>query len=152
MASDSIRLIVRVSPNDFESAADEAVGQLRDVLSSDQVQELKTFLAGIDVQAIEEVRNELVDELTRLLELTGEQIESLRPMISEELAKRGELLSRFTADAGESFETFKQDYEALAEQTRIRLNEVLDSEQLKILQQHQDELGERIRSKLFPEG
>ena len=137
---------------DLEKASEEAKDKLDEALNSEQVRELKAYLKKLDEEALEEARREIVDDLARFLELTGEQVRELEPVIKEQLAKLGDLLSRFAKDSGRVLEEFRKDYEALSRETRKRLDKALDLSQLEKLEKRLEETGEKTRKKLFPGG
>ncbi len=137
---------------EFDNAAQRVQEQLQDALDSGQMQELRAYLERLDAEALESIRQALLEEMTNALELTQEQIEKLRPILLENLERLSELLRRFAAQTEKSFADFKRDYEQLQEQTRRRLEESLDTTQLEAFEKRQEELRERIRALVFGEG
>ncbi len=137
---------------ELRASAAEAEARLNDALNSEQIQELKRFLAGLDEEAIEAAREAIVEELTKILELTQEQLERLRPILKEDLTKLSELLSRFARQTEKSFEQFQRDFEALRRESRRKLEDALDADQWQALERHYQELEERIRKAFFTEG
>jgi hypothetical protein len=135
---------------DLEKASEEAKDKLDEALNSEQVTELKAFLEKLDEEALEEARREIIADLERFLELTGEQVRELEPVIREQLEKLSDLLSRFMKDSGRALEEFRRDYEDLSRETKKRLEKALDPSQLEKLEKHLEETGEKIQGKLFP--
>jgi DNA repair exonuclease SbcCD ATPase subunit len=137
---------------ELEAASEEAGKQLEAALNSDQVKELKAYLARLDKEALEEVRNELVKEMTALLELSEKQVRELEPILKEQLDKMSDLLGRFAKDTGKAYEEFRKEYGKVAEETQKRLEKALDKAQLEKLEKRLEETREKIHKKLFPGG
>ncbi len=137
---------------EFDIAAQRVQEQLQDALDGQEMQELRGYLERLDAEALESIRQALLEEMTNALELTQEQIEKLRPVLLENLERLSELLRRFAAQTEKSFADFRRDYEQLQEQTRRRLEESLDADQIEAFEKRQEELRERIRALVFGEG
>jgi hypothetical protein len=126
--------------------------QLADALDSEQVQSLQSSLARLEDDAGEVIRFAVIERVSERLGVTPGQAAQLRPMLRENLVELSELLSRFAAESGKSFEEFRVAYDALHETLRVRLSSVLDADQLKALDALRDELVERIRNASFANG
>lgn len=129
--------------------ADEVRDVLQDVLDSEQMQEFEVFLANLDEEALEAVRNSLVERLAAALGLREEQVGKLKPILRRHVEQLGLLLGRFVKGSDRSFEDFKVEYDALRATTHNKLKDVLDPEQMDDLTRHQEEISERIRSLMF---
>jgi hypothetical protein len=136
---------------EMEAASEQARQELEKALNSEQVQELKAFLNKLDKDAIKAVYQELLDELTKLLALTQEQIEKIGPVIKQALEKQAELLRRFAQDTGKKFEQFRKEYEALSADTQRKLKDTLDSGQLEKMDKHMEDIKDKIQDKVFKE-
>ncbi len=134
---------------ELSAATEQAEAKLQEALNSEQMQELKDYLGKVDKQAIEQARQELINELTEMMELSAEQIEKIKPVLQDTIDKQSELLRRFVADTERSFDEFRKEYEALGQDTQRRLQEFLDSEQMEKLKKRLEEIRENIRSKVF---
>ena len=126
--------------------------QLAAALDSEQVQSLQSSLARLEDDAGEVIRFAVIERVSERLGVTPGQAAQLRPMLRENLVELSELLSRFAAESGKSFEEFRVAYDALHETLRVRLSSVLDTDQLKALDALRDELVERIRNASFANG
>ena len=133
----------------LDTASAETTAKLKEALSSDEMTKLREYLSKIDKDAIASIRDQLVAELEELLKLTEGQIEKLRPVLEDAFDRLGEMLDRLAREGTQSLENFKKEYESLNLDLKQKLGEVLDGEQLKSLEMHREELGERIGSALF---
>lgn len=136
----------------LEAASEKAEKQLKEVLNSEQVKELKAYLGKLDKEALEEVREGLVEEMTALLELSGKQVAELKPILEEQFDRMSALLAGFAKDTGRAYEEFRKEYAAIAWETRNRLEKALDPAQLEKLEKRMEETREKIHKKLFPDG
>jgi hypothetical protein len=144
---------------DSESLAEQLAPLVEDVkakfahaLKSEQMQTLQGALARLEDDAVEVIRFAVIERVSERLGVTPGQAGQLRPMLRENLVELSELLSRFAAESGRSFEEFKVAYDELQETLRARLRNVLDADQLKALDALRDELVERIRNASFANG
>ena len=134
---------------DLEKASYEAQKKLEQVLESEEIEEVKSFLAGLDKDAIEEARNSIVDHLTEILELTQDQISALAPVIKKDMEKRSELLKSYMNDMERDFNRFSGELEELGKESAQRFEELLNSDQLRKLEDQMEEIKERIRTEIF---
>jgi coenzyme F420-reducing hydrogenase alpha subunit len=134
---------------DLEKASEEAQKKLEQVLASEEIEKVKSFLAGIDKDAIEEARNSIVDHLTEILELTQDQISAITPVIKKDIEKRSELLKSYMNDLERDFDRFSEELEKLGKESARQFEELLSSDQLKKLEHEMKEIKERIRTEIF---
>jgi len=134
---------------DLAPLAAEARSALKQVLDSDQWEAFDAFLASLNEEALEAIRNSLVERLAATLELREDQTEKLKPVLRQHVEKLGALLSGVVSGSGTSFEAFAAEYAELRSETRGKLKDVLDADQLRILMVRLDEIRQRIRSLLF---
>lgn len=134
---------------DLEPVAEEARTLLKDILDNEQVQELEALLANLDEEIVDAVRTALVDRLSDALALTGEQRVELRPILRQHIEQVGLLLGAFVNNPDRSVTKFKVDYNALQSNTQMKLQRILDTNQLEALTKHQDNVREKIQSVLF---
>ena len=133
----------------LDAASKEAEAKLEEALNSEEIQELKAFLGKIDKEAINQIRQDLVTELTDFLKLTENQIMELKPVLEEGINELGEMLSQLAKEGNKSLEEFKSRYEKLNKEFDLKIKDALDSDQIKSLDKHQDELREKIKSTLY---
>lgn len=135
----------------LNAASLDAEREIRAFLDSEQYQELRAFLLALDGDAVASVRNELVKQITELLELSRAQIDQLTPIIEDGLRQQGEILQRYAREGEALAQRFKRDYDELAGEMKKRLEESLDSEQIQKLEERQDEIRREMLQKLLPE-
>ncbi len=132
----------------YSKATEEAGDKLRDVLESDEVEQLKSFLAELDEDAIREARDRLSEQLTELLELSKDQIDDIKPLLSEMLEDLGKVLHNHMKDAESSFEKFRDDFEKEGKKRRERFEEILDSDQIRKFEDQIESFKESVRNEL----
>ncbi len=133
----------------LEAAAEEALARLTDILTNEQLKKLKALFKKLNETTLEQIRDALVEELMKFLELKRDQFKRLRPIFREELRKRSELLNNFKNAPGRSFDDFKGAYQALQDETLQRLRDGLDTAQINALKERQTELRGIIRAVYF---
>lgn len=135
----------------LDATSAEAKRNLEEALNSDQVKELKAYLASIDEEAIKEAREKLLNELTKQLELTADQLEKLKPILRDYMVQASELLKQFSKEGSRAFDEYHEKSELLAKDMKGRLQEALDSKQMKELEKQLKEVSEKIKEKVFSE-
>lgn len=133
----------------LDTATREAEAQLKDALSSEEMQKLKDYLGSIDRDAIASIQQSLVEELEKLLKLTEEQIAKLKPVLENAFKQLSDLLERLAREGNKTLDQFKREYKTLNTDLKQKMAETLDGEQLKTLDTHRDELREGIGEALF---
>jgi uncharacterized phage infection (PIP) family protein YhgE len=134
---------------EMSQASERLKKDLEQSLNSEQVQELKAYLEGLDRQAVEDATRKLLDELTVLLALTASQIEELKPVLRDYLDRASALLQEFIRDSSRTFEEYRREYEAAARELRDQLNDTLDSMQMEKLDRRLDEIKEKVHDQVF---
>jgi hypothetical protein len=121
--------------------AGTAETRLTEFLDSQQMAEIKRYLAELTTKVVETVREVLFDQIATFLDLTPQQIERFRPIFREEATRWSSLLDRFRV----TFEEFRSDFEALQKETRQKLEGILTDDQMRTLSETQQILREKIR-------
>lgn len=134
---------------EMSQASERLRKDLEQSLNSEQAQELKAYLEGLDRQAVEDATRKLLDELTVLLALTASQIEELKPVLRDYLDRASALLQEFIRDSSRTFEEYRREYEAAARELRDQLNDTLDSMQMEKLDRRLDEIKEKVHDQVF---
>ena len=135
----------------LDATSAEAKRNLEEALNSDQVKELKAYLASIDEEAIKEAREKLLKELTKQLELTADQLEKLKPILRDYMVQASELLKQFSKEGSRAFDEYGEKSELLAKDMKDRLQEALDSKQMMELEKQLKDVSEKIKEKVFSE-
>lgn len=133
----------------LDAASDEAKRNLEKALNSDEIMQLKNFLASIDEEAIRDARERLLDELTRQLELTADQLDKLKPILRDYMTQASELLEQFTKGGKRTFEEYREKYDVLANDAKESTKDILNSDQMKKLEEQLIETRDRIKEKVF---
>lgn len=133
----------------LDAASAEARSNLEKALNSEQVQELKAFLASVDEKAIREAREKLLTELTKQLELTAEQLEKLKPILRDYMVQASELLKQVSKDSSDAFKEYSNKYELLAKDAESHMKDILDSEQMAKLKNQIDYIRHKVNEKVF---
>ena len=132
----------------LDAASKEAEEKLKQALSGDEMEKLKTYLKSIDQEAINQIKDSLVDELSKLLLLTQDQIGKLRPILIDSFDKLGAMLDRLASQGKKGLEAFKQNFDHINNELKNRVSEVLSSDQLKKLDANREELRQKLRAEL----
>ena len=133
----------------LNAASVEAKSNLEKALNSEQVQELKAFLTSIDEEAIREAREKLLNELTKQLELTAEQLEKLKPILRDYMVQASELLKQVSKDSTDAFNEYSEKYQLLANDAEARMKDILDSEQMNKLKKQIEDVRNKVNEKVF---
>jgi hypothetical protein len=136
-------------PRRFAAAAEQSQVQLNEFLTREQVEKITNFLEELHQATIAQIRNALIENLARILRLSRDQIERLRPIFSNEIQKRSRLLSNLATAPDMSFEDFMTHFEALQEEMRQRASEVLDPDQVRALEKLQHQLRKFVQKAYF---
>ncbi|MDJ0956537.1 MAG: hypothetical protein QNI91_06760 [Arenicellales bacterium] len=132
----------------LDAASKEAEAQLKEALSSEEMQQLKDYLNKIDAEAINQIRDELVAQLSEFLKLTEEQIAKVKPILEDSFNQLGELLDQLVREGGKSLEKFKSQFDQLNEELKQKLRDNLNPEQIKSLDTNREELRQNIKQAL----
>lgn len=139
---------------EFQSLSKEVDGvidttkkELDQYLSSEEFKQLETFWDKLNNDTVGTIRDLLVDELAKRLDLSSDQIKKAYPILKEDMMKQGELLKQVLDQGTMSFQEFKQEDATLWQETKKRLGTVLTPQQLKEFDKwQQDVLGEIDKS------
>lgn len=136
--------------DEIESTVDDLKGELDDVLSDENIKNLESFLDGLDEQALESIKDGILEDLKEQLELTEDQVDKAIPILKSEIDKRGKMLEQFLTDKKKGFKDFKKQSAGLLQETLKSLDDVLTADQLKEFKEFGREAQKRIRD-LFKE-
>lgn len=118
-------------------------------LNSQEMQKLKDYLSKIDKEAIEEVKQLLVAELTEVLALTEVQLQNLKPVLEESMDKLVEITAELAKKGSDSWAEFKHQYEQLSREMKEKIKDHLNGEQMNKLKKYNEEKQEKIHQVLF---
>ena len=133
----------------LREASESAIDQLDEVMSSDEVKELQSFLQQLDEDAVQESMSRIGAQLSEFLELTGDQLAELKPLVEEFIQQQSEVLQEFLKNSEKDFAKFRKELEKSGESVKQRMGDILSEEQKDKLRKHEEDISERIRSEIF---
>lgn len=108
--------------------------QLTQIVKGDRAEELKHLIKEFEDNSVEIIRFITVQQISKQLEMTPEQLNQLRPVLRENMATLSELIADFTtAGTTRSFEDFQADYNILWDLLRPKIAVTLSTEQIEKL-------------------
>lgn len=134
---------------EYEAASRASSEKFRQLLESDQVTELKGYLSGLDKEAINEARDQLVTEFAEMLELTATQLEVLKPLLKEKLEHLGAILKRYLEQGKHDYEQFRVEFEAERQAGAEQFRAILDAQQFEKYETQLESIREAIRTEVF---
>ncbi len=133
----------------YEAASKASSEKLNEFMESDEVEKYREFLSGLDEEAISEGRDQLVAKFVAILELTADQIDALKPLLSEKLEHLGAILNRYLDENKSDFEQFRAEFEAEVQKNIRQFKEILNPEQFEKYEEQLDSIEETIRNDVF---
>ena len=133
----------------LDAVSKDAEKKLKEVLNSEEMQQLRDYLSKIDRDAINRVKETLIAEFSAILKLTEEQAVKLKPILEDSFNQLAEMMDRLAREGVKSLEEFKIQYDQLTEELKKKLQDTLDSNQMESLEQHSEELKEKIQETVF---
>jgi len=76
-------------------------------------------------------------------------VEQILPILRENIEQRRKLVENLQEQGREGFQTFRQEYQRLQENTEEQLKAILNSEQLQKIETYQEEVREKIRERII---
>ena len=133
----------------LETMSEDAETKVKEMLSSEEVQKFREYLSKIDEEAIKEAKDKMVAELTALLELTEEQAAKLKPVLEDGMVKLTVLFNELAQEGSRSWEKFREKLEQVTRDLKDSLQETLDDEQMKRLEEYNKEQKVKIQKAFF---
>jgi len=133
----------------LETMSEDAETKVKEMLSSEEVQKFREYLSKIDEEAIKEAKDKMVAELTALLELTEEQAAKLKPVLEDGMVQLTALLNELAQEGSRSWEKFREKLEQVTRDLKDSLQETLDDEQMKRLEEYNKEQKVKIQKAFF---
>lgn len=121
-----------------------------DILNSEELAQFKEYLNNLDKQTVVQAKDSLIEDLNKLLELTEEQTEKLGPIIDDSFTELSELIAGAISSGEKSFKDFQTQLHQLRNELRDKLNEILDEQQMKKLEEYDNHMEEGIKRAFFP--
>jgi len=136
--------------DEVDSAVKDLKGELDGILSDENIKNLESFLDGLDDQALESIKEGILEELEKKLDLAKNQVDEVIPILKNEIDKRGKMLEEALSDGQANFKDFKKESKTLLQETLKSLDDVLTPEQLQKFENFSSDSLKRI-GKLFKE-
>lgn len=135
--------------NRYSQATSEAADRLDELMRSDEVNKLRTYLSELDEDAIREARDQMVEEFIEVLQLTADQIEAMKPIIREKLEILGEILERYVNAGKSGYEQFRSEFEAETRRGIKEVESILNPEQVEVFEEQLESIGSAIQADVF---
>lgn len=129
----------------LDEASKRTEKKVREFLTGEEYLKFKTVMSNIDKEAIEETRQQIVTDMTEILELSEQQITELKPMLEEIVAELTSMLESFSQQGISSWKEISREYEGLMSDFRGRIEELLSAEQLNKLDKYSEEKKNKLR-------
>lgn len=84
------------------------------------------------------------------LQLDDEQVEQIRPIITDAAAKRHAIMERYRSQGRSGMAAARKEMETLREETESRLGEILSAEQMTVFRELREEQRQRMRKRRQP--
>lgn len=133
----------------LDALSKDAANQMQEVLSGEEMQQLKEYLGKIDKEAVAKVKDGLVEELSELLKLTEEQAAKIKPILEDTFTRLAEMVEHLSAQGASNLADFMAQYDELAKDLKEKLQSFLDKEQMDTLENHSEELKEKIQENVI---
>ena len=133
----------------LEKMSRDAEGKFNEIVTSEEAQRLKEYLASIDKEAIAQARDEMIAELNELLALTEEQARKIEPVLEETFSELSIMILGLAEEGTRNWNEFKSDFETLTRELYDRVKGTLDDEQMEKLEEYNEGQKEKIERVLF---
>jgi hypothetical protein len=129
----------------FESMSKDAEKKINTILSSEEAQKLKEFMAKVDEDAIGEARDKVVADLTELLQLTEEQAAKIKPILEESVVEFSTMMKETAKQSSKSWNELVQEFEQITKDLYDKVKDTLNDEQMERLENYDREQMEKIK-------
>jgi hypothetical protein len=133
----------------LDALSQDAANEMQEVLSSEEIQQLREYLGTIDKEAVGKVRDGLVEEFSKLLKLTEEQALKVKPILEDTFTELAAMVERLSEQGASSLEDFRTHYDELVKNLREKLQKFLDKEQMDTFENESEELKEKIQENVI---
>jgi len=133
----------------LDALSKDAATEMQEVLSGEEMQQLREYLGKIDKEAVGQVRDGLVEEFSELLKLTEEQAVKIKPILEDTFTQLAEMVGHLSEQGAGYLEDFMVQYDELVKNLRGKLDSFLDKEQMDNLENHSEELKEKIQENVI---
>ena len=135
--------------NTLENVSKDAEKKVKEFLNGEEMTQLKEYFKKIDRDAMIEVKERLVADISKALELTEKQVKELKPVLEESFTQLSLMVTELAKNGSESWDDFKHQYEQFSSELREKLQDSLDDEQMKKLDKYNEEKENKIHMVMF---
>lgn len=133
----------------LDQMSKDAEQKVKDILTSEEARKFREELSRIDRQALEQAKEKMITDLHDVLELTENQIEELKPVFEESFDTLSQMIQGLAAEGTANWQKFKEDFEAVTKELFEKVQETLDDDQMKKLEEYKKKEKEEIEHVLF---
>ena len=133
----------------LDALSEDAANQMQEVLSSEEMQQLKDYLGKIDKEAVAKLKDSLVEEISELLKLTEEQAAKIKPILEYTFTQLAEMVEHLSEQGASNLADFRVKYDELVKDLKEKLQSFLYKEQMDTLENHSEELKEKIQENVI---
>jgi polyhydroxyalkanoate synthesis regulator phasin len=133
----------------FDEVSRETEVKVKEFLTSEEYEKFKNVLTKIDKEALQETKNEIVQDMNDLLELSEEQMNELKPVLEDSVNKMNEMLDTFAKDGADSWAEVASKYDEMSKELKEKLQEILDGSQLEKLEKYKKEKRNKLKEELI---
>ncbi len=131
----------------LSSVTQELEKSARELLTNEEVQDLREYLNSIDKEAIHQVKNSLVANLSEILQLTEEQASKVKPIIEESFEEISSLITQLITSGSNNLDEFRVKFDEISSNLLSKVKDILNKEQMEMLEKHNQDLKETIEQK-----
>ena len=128
----------------LKGASEDTEQKLTTFLNSEEMEKLKSYLDKMDEDAIREARDKLAAELADALDLTEQQLDRLKPVLEDSMSRMSRLIDELAARGKSGWEEFENDYKALTDELKKKVEEMLEDEQMKRFEEYEQDKQDKI--------
>ncbi len=133
----------------LDSVSKDAEKKAEEILNSEEMEKLKDYLGKIDEEAIKEMKDRVVADLSAILELTEAQVAKLKPILEDSYTQLNEIFTDLAKEGDKSWEGFKQQYEKFSGDLQEKLQDTLDKRQMEKLKKYNEENKVKVQKALY---
>jgi len=133
----------------FEKMSADSEKKVQDFMKSEEVSKFKEYLGKLDKEALTVAENKMINELSRALELTEDQLVKLRPVLEVSMAELSRMIAEMTKLGSRGWDSFKKQYESFNNELKKKMEETLDNQQLEKLDKYNKEQEKKIENSIF---
>ena len=132
----------------LDEVSQETEAKVKELLTSEEYEKFKSQLKKIDKDAMVEAKERIVADLSNFMELSEEQAKELKPKLEKAVQDLGLMVDSLAKEGVKNWGEFKENYELLQKDLKQELESILDGEQMKKLEEYNQEKMQKIKENL----